>query len=177
MNTATQNLENDHDHILRLIDVMESMTKTDKPDPAHLEMALDLVRNFADAMHHAKEENFLFPKMVEKGFSFDQGPVAVMMKDHTEGRNYIKEAAENVVRYKEGDVNALLSVYEKMQAYIDLLRGHIMKENNILFRMADRVFSEKEQAGLLGIFTELEASNQKEEYLMKIEELAKIYLL
>ena len=38
MNTATQNLENDHVYILRLIDVMEKMVINCATDTAHMEM-------------------------------------------------------------------------------------------------------------------------------------------
>ena len=35
-----------------------------------------------------------------------------------------------------------------MRGYIVLLRNHIAKENNVLFRMADNVLSEEEQQEL-----------------------------
>jgi hemerythrin-like domain-containing protein len=176
MKTATQNLEDDHVHILRLIDVMESMTHASHPDPAHLETALDLVRHFADGLHHAKEENLLFPLMVEKGFSFEQGPVAVMMHDHVEGRNFVKAAAENIILYKNGDTKALQHVFDNMNGYIFLLRSHIAKENNVLFRMADKVFSEQEQKSLLADFEAVEAEQGKADFQSRIDKLAAIYL-
>ena len=75
MITATANLENDHVHILKLIDVMERITQQSEINVAHLENIVDLIRNFADGLHHAKEEQMLFPKMVEKGFSLDRKSV------------------------------------------------------------------------------------------------------
>ena len=53
---ATTNLENDHIHILRLCDVMERMAQAGSIDPAHLEKVVSLIRNFADGLHHKKEE-------------------------------------------------------------------------------------------------------------------------
>lgn len=69
MNTATKNLENDHVHILRLKDVMEIITSADRPEIIDLETIVDLIKNFADGSHHAKEENLFFPLLAERGFS------------------------------------------------------------------------------------------------------------
>mgnify|MGYP000474671764 FL=1 len=69
MNTATQNLENDHIYILRLTDVMLAMVEKQSVNTEHFELVINLIRNFADGTHHAKEEDLLFPLMGEKGFS------------------------------------------------------------------------------------------------------------
>jgi len=49
----------------------------------------------------------------------------------------------------EGDASALEQVFQNMTGYVNLLRNHIAKENNILFRMADKVLSTEDHAGLL----------------------------
>lgn len=154
---ATENLESDHVHILRLIDVMEQVTQRPDADTGHLETIVSLIREFADGLHHSKEELILFPKMVEKGFSFHQGPVAVMMNDHVQGRALAKGMADNIALLKEGKNAALSAVYENMRGYIELLRAHIAKENNILFRMADNVLSEPEQQSLLAEFNRIDS--------------------
>ena len=40
--------------------------------------------------------------------------------------------------------------------YISLLRQHIFKENNVLFRMAERVMSEADDADVTSRFSEVE---------------------
>jgi len=103
MKTATQNLEEDHVYILRLIDVMERMSQSSGGSVKDFETVVYLIKNFADGVHHAKEENLLFPMMVKKGFSNQQGPVSVMLQDHIQGRNYVKGMADGINRLKEGD--------------------------------------------------------------------------
>ncbi len=90
MNTATQNLENDHVHILRLTDVMLAMVLKQSVDTIHFELVINLIRNFADGLHHAKEENFFFRCWVKKAFRLNQGPVAVMLNEHEEGKRLCK---------------------------------------------------------------------------------------
>jgi hemerythrin-like domain-containing protein len=179
MKTATEDLENDHVHILRLIDVMEHMTGLDSPEVSHLELIISLIREFADGLHHAKEENILFPYLEGKGFSSRQGPVAVMLHEHIVGRAYVKGMADNVILYKSGDSAALKQVYNNMSGYAELLRNHISKENNILFKMADRVLSNDDQERLLSHFSaaaeNLNNPANPQEYINKIEELATYY--
>jgi hemerythrin-like domain-containing protein len=180
MDRATQNLENDHQHILKLIDVMEVMVKQPEPNISHLEEVVTLIRQFADGLHHAKEENLLFPLMAEKGFSMQQGPVAVMLMDHDQGRIFVKGMAENIQLYKSGTADSLTSIYGNMLGYADLLSNHIAKENNILFRMADNVFTSENHQSLLDQFNIIDSGSvggiSGKEYIRRIEILSNIYL-
>lgn len=180
MDSATQNLENDHLHILKLIEVMEEMAKSPIPNTSHLEEVIDLIRQFADGLHHAKEEKLLFPLMAEKGFSLQQGPVAVMLMDHEQGRAYVKGMSENIERYKKGQNEAIAQIYANMMGYAELLTNHIAKENNILFRMADNAFSPENQLSLLDQFTSIDAGSYTgiaaDSYIHRIEILANQYL-
>ena len=179
MTTATQNLENDHVQILRLIEVMERITKSADPNVEHLELIVRIIREFADGLHHAKEEQLLFPLMVQKGFSNESGPVAVMLHDHAEGRNFVKGMAENISLYKQGEASALKAIYNNTLGYADLLKNHIHKENNVLFRMADKAISAAEQESLLLDFTKVELSREnqqsKSDYIAMIDKLSGIY--
>ena len=178
MDYATTNLENDHVSILKLIDVVSIMT-TKTPPVEDLEEVVELIRKFADGLHHAKEENLLFPLMAQRGFSMYQGPIAVMLHDHVEGRNYVKGAADHITLYKAGDNTALYTVFENLTGYSELLQNHIAKENNILFRMADKTLSLNDHEELIAKFAEVEnkanADQSKEQYIARIDALANKY--
>ena len=156
MNTATKNLENDHVNILRLITVMEKIILVKSTNTEHFEKSVNLIKCYADGFHHAKEENLLFPMMVKKGYSIEQGPIAVMLHDHIQGRDYVKGMTEGIAEFKTGNDTVLSQIYENMQGYIILLRSHIAKENNVLFRMADNALSENDQQELLEEFAKVE---------------------
>lgn len=178
--TATQNLENDHVHILQLTEIMQKMAEKKTENAEHLELVVNLVRNFADGLHHAKEEDLLFPMLGKKGFSPEQGPVAVMLAEHVQGRAYIKGVAEGIKLFKTGDRSALESIYSNLEEYSFLLTAHIGKENNILFRMADQALSSEEQSLLLAQFDEVEKHTepayQTAKAVTAINNLASIYL-
>jgi|PlaIllAssembly_1097288.scaffolds.fasta_scaffold85034_2 hemerythrin-like domain-containing protein len=179
MNTATKNLEEDHIHILQLIRVMERIIGSENPDITHIESIVDLIRNFADGLHHAKEENQFFPFLASRGFSISQGPVAVMLMEHDRGRDFVKGIIENISLYKGGNLTALGKIYSNMAGYAELLQNHIGKENNILFRMADNALSESDHKDLLLKFSEAEKTHSSgssaEEYIKRIQHLASVY--
>jgi hemerythrin-like domain-containing protein len=180
MNTATQNLENDHVYILRLLDVMEQMVMDCSTETADMELVVSLIKNYADGFHHAKEENLLFPLLVKKGFSTENGPVSVMLHEHVEGRNFVKGMIDGIAKCIGGSESAFPDIYLNMQGYIDLLRAHIGKENNVLFKMADRVIDSAEQQDLLNKFAEVETGNygngQIDRFILDIEGLEATYL-
>ncbi len=180
MNTATQNLINDHVHILRLTEIMAAMVLKESSNIDDFETVVNLIRKFADGFHHAKEEDLLFPLMGEKGYSPQQGPVAVMLHEHVQGRNYVKGMADAIERLRNGDAIAITDIYTNMAGYAHLLQNHISKENNILFKMADQVFSAEEQQSLLVQFAEVEKHTDveynAENSVAKIEQLASVYL-
>ena len=158
---------------------MVHITNSDNPDISHIESIVDIIKNFADGLHHAKEENIFFPFLAERGFSITQGPVAVMLHEHVQGRNFVKGLSENIAIYKNGNRSVLGEIYRNMNGYADLLRSHISKENNILFRMADNVLSESDHQDLLSRFTETEknpfSTLNPQDYTSQIQELASFY--
>jgi hemerythrin-like domain-containing protein len=176
MNTATKNLENDHVHILKLIDVMKSIVRSGNPDVEHIEKIIVLIREYADGLHHAKEEEYFFPALKEKGFPSDRGPVAMMLHEHSQGRNFVKGIADNVELFKQGKESALEDIFRNMSGYSELLTNHIAKENNVLFRMADNALTDSEQKNLLDMFGKAERDgNQLNGFIAQINDLAKHY--
>jgi len=88
--------------------------------------------------------------------------------------------SDEIENIKNGDASSLTILYENMQDYIDLLRVHIRKENNVLFPLADKTLSKDEQEELLSEFTALETSkyskNQLDRFITEIEGLEAIYM-
>ena len=140
---ATQILMDEHALIERVLNTLETGARalaSRKPVPASFFLdAADFIRNFADGCHHKKEEGVLFKTMVEHGFPENQGPIAVMLFEHEQGRGFTQAMAAAAQRYERGDPGAREDIVTNALAYVSLLRQHIQKENNILFRMADNV--------------------------------------
>jgi hemerythrin-like domain-containing protein len=176
MNTATQNLENDHVYILQLTDLMEQMVNKGATDINHLKSVVHIIKNYADGLHHKKEEDLLFPLFEHRSANGGCGPVGVMLMEHKQGREYVQGMVDNIMAYEKGDEAALKKVYQNMLGYADLLKNHIFKENNILFRMADNAFSENDQKMLLEQFNKIEIEaapgDKAEDFIEAIKELS-----
>jgi hemerythrin-like domain-containing protein len=162
----TEVLKQEHKVILSVLAAAERQAKaietTGKMDGDRIEKILDFFRNFADRCHHAKEEKHLFVALQERGMSRDVGPIAVMLSEHQHGRNRLKAVAEAINKAKTGDRQALKQVRENLTAYVKLLKEHISKEDNVLFAMAEKVLTPKDQTDLTAAFEKVEAEEMGE---------------
>ena len=141
--------------------------------------AIDVIRTFADKCHHGKEENHLFVSLVNKGLPSQGGPVGQMLLEHTHGREFVQGMAESVAGASAGNETALSQFARSANGYVQLLREHIGKEDNVLFPMADRLLNDAEQNQLLEAFHAVESNDMGKgthsKYLAIVLALAKQY--
>ena len=78
-----------------------------------------------------------------------------MLSEHQAGRAFIRGIEEGTAKLGT-DPAAAKQIAENARGYVDLLRAHIGKENNILFPMADRVLGPEDQAELGKAFDKFE---------------------
>lgn len=156
----TEVLSQEHRAIEARLDELErqvAAARSGGPFPRRfLDEALDFFRCFADGCHHAKEEKLLFPLMRERGVAAQGGPIGVMLAEHKQGRVCLKDVRENLDSAERGSLEARERVFGRAEAYIHLLRHHIDKEDNILFRMARMVLRPEDVAGLQQQFAAVE---------------------
>jgi len=175
--TATEALKAEHRIIEKVLDALEKLAKNAESSLlADWAKAIDFARNFADKCHHLKEENLLFPAMEARGIPREGGPIGMMLAEHEEGRGYVRAMAEVLEAAEKDPTSARLTLRRKADAYIRLLRGHIEKEDEVLFVLADGVLSGEEQKDLLRKFEEHEreemGSGVHEKYLKIVHELS-----
>jgi len=78
-----------------------------------------------------------------------------MLREHQMGRELVRRITEALDGYARGTA-PLEEVLVPGQAYVDLLRQHIVKENTILFLMADAVLETADDDANLRCFGERE---------------------
>ena len=118
--------------------------------------AANFIRGFADGCHHHKEEGVLFKMMETHGMPVQGGPVAVMLHEHELGRQYTRGMRAAAEKWQGGDKSARAEGGENALAYVNLLRQHILKEDQVLFPMADRVIPVGEHPAVLTGFEHVE---------------------
>jgi hemerythrin-like domain-containing protein len=96
-------------------------------------------RDYVDTCHHGKEEDFLFARMVQHGYSKHEGPLAAMLSEQGEGREHVN--AFHIVGEASGPLDA--SERELIRghalAYVMRIGPHIRREDTILFPMISRI--------------------------------------
>jgi hemerythrin-like domain-containing protein len=139
--TATSRLRAEHDHILEVAAALATLvdaTEAGRWDVDGFADCVTFVRLFADACHHGKEEDLLFPALEDLGMPHDQGPIAVMLAEHQQGRAYARHMAAALDGARAGDPKARATLRNAAMGYVNLIRAHIAKEDNVLFAMADQ---------------------------------------
>jgi len=154
--TASEELMGEHRLIERVLDALEVAT-------AHLDSGLtvrpeffldaaDFIAGFADGCHHRKEEGVLFGAMVECGLPKTDGPIGHFLDEHVQGRTLTRGMRDGARRLQAGDVSARAAIVSNARRYVALLRDHIIKEDEVLFPLADDLFSADQQRAVLRDF-------------------------
>ena len=153
---ATQMLIDEHKAIKRVLRVLMQASRDlvhgKKYPPALFEQAVDFLRTFADQCHHMKEQDILFKEMEKVGIPVEGGPLGVMLQEHDLGRALVRGIAEAIPAYARGDTRAASAIADHARGFANLLNGHIDKEDNILYPMAEMHLDEKEMADILARF-------------------------
>ena len=163
---ATKILMEEHRVIERVIAAIEVAAGRLDSDPSiragfFLEAA-DFIREFADGSHHRKEEGVLFPAMEAAGVPKKGGPIGVMLAEHEEGRRMTRGMRAAAEKLATGDEAARDEVQRNALGYVNLLRQHIMKEDSVLFPMADRVIQGQERAEVVDAFERIQQEETSE---------------
>jgi hemerythrin-like domain-containing protein len=143
LRTPTGMLREEHQLILRVLDVLQKIVENGASgewDVDGMEECVAFFRLFADACHHGKEEDLLFPELGARGMPKDEGPIAVMLFEHRQGRALVAQMAQTLEGARSGEEVSIARFDNGARAYVALLRGHIYKEDNVLFNMADFMF-------------------------------------
>jgi len=175
----TEQLREEHRIIERMLAVIEKAASNidsgKEVDADFFPKVVDFIRNFADGLHHGKEETNLFPYMGRRGIPTDGGPIGVMLAEHEEGRACVMAVEEAARRFAAGDKSALKMAENSALRYAGLLRQHIEKEDNILYVMADQVLTPEDQKELLAVYDDVEKQHldghSREHYIALVEEL------
>jgi hemerythrin-like domain-containing protein len=179
----TQELIAEHDAVLvalQILDKVEAALEAKNEQALeHLGQLLDFFKGFVDRCHHGKEEDVLFPELERRGIKREGGPIGVMLMEHDAGRGHVRTISGELDRLRRGEAGALAAIRQSADAYRDLLRAHIHKENNILFPMADQLVPDDVAATLAEKFEEIErdrvGEGKHEAYHAMLHTLKELY--
>ncbi len=161
MSATTKILMDEHKNILKLIEALDKeagfLESGKQINKEFFIKAIDFIRSYADKFHHAKEEDILFKeftKAAEEG-CVHCNPVEQMLHEHDLGRGFVKGVEEAL---KENNKTKLA---ENAKGYVNLLKEHIFKEDNILYPMAERALGKQEE-NMIKKFMEVEKEKKED---------------
>jgi hemerythrin-like domain-containing protein len=179
---ATQQLRDEHEGIKSMLSILEQVCQqlgsTGSLNREHFEGILEFLKVFVDKCHHGKEEDLLFPALIALGVP-EEGPIAAMLLEHEMGRHFVKAMSAVFARYIAGEESSAKDIIKDAYGYISLMKGHIEKENVVLFVIADSHLSNKRQRELSEGFEKIEEERigigKHEEFHALLKKLSRIY--
>lgn len=168
----------EHEMIERAMDVLKkelkTVTKADFSGFA-LKRSIDFLIEFGDKIHNKKEEEYLFPLMIERGIPKD-GPIRVMLMEHDEERGLLQQMLLDLDVFDELNAEEKNSFKQKGLDYLKVRAEHIWKENDVLYKMGAQALSEEDKNKLVTAFDKVNlehygenAQTQFEQMLLEVE--------
>jgi hemerythrin-like domain-containing protein len=133
MNELTRYLSDDHQNCDQLFAEAEDAAAKQDWDTARTRFS---AFEHATLRHFGREEEVLFP-VLEARTGTQGGPTFVMREEHRQMRETISAMAQALM---QEDARAYLGLSETL---LMLLRQHNLKEEQILYPMADRALSDR----------------------------------
>ena len=166
-------LEKEHAITLKMLDAAgreaAAIRRTGTLDAPRILKMHDFFSNFVDRCHHAKEERFYFPAARFHDGTAIGDLAAELINEHAYGRTLLQEVAYMLEDPQDADP---LLVADRLHRYAELIRAHIGKENEILYRQADLRLPLPEKAGMLQGFARIEKQELGEGFHEKYHALA-----
>jgi DUF438 domain-containing protein len=170
----------EHEMIERAMAVLKiNLEKIDEAVKAPLQMqrAIDFLLEFGDKIHNTKEEKFLFPLMGQKGMPVEGGPIGVMLMEHDAERNLLQRMMGELPNLIDATPVARQKFAADGFEYLTIRAEHIWKENDVLYAMGRKVFSDEDNMSLLGAFKTLDQQTYgdaaREHYAQMLAEVEK----
>lgn len=172
-------LVSEHEMIERAMDVLkrelERLT-TNTQDPFPMRRAIDFLSEFGGRIHNKKEEDTLFPLMVKRGIPED-GPIRVMLMEHESERGLLQEMIGQLPELVSASEDDRADLRQRGLEYLQIRAEHIWKENDVLYNLGRKAFSEEDAGFLLREFEQLNVStygdNADRKFAQMLDEVEK----
>ena len=144
-------------------------------DPVQMTRAMDFLLEFGDKIHNRKEEELLFPHMESKGIPTKGGPLGVMLMEHQAERDLLGSMIMQAKGLKYAPEAEKNDYRNKGLEYLKIRAEHIWKENDVLFKMGNKVTGDEDNTELLEGFARIDkeayGDTAREKFLQMLKEV------
>lgn len=163
-----QDLVQEHRYILKVVQALKAIGDELQGgalfDEKLFRNIIAFMREYADKCHHAKEEDLLFPALIEEGVPETGCPIGGLKGEHVKGRKLVGLLEEGVDLYSNKPEEALAVLKQAIDGITSLYPDHIWKEDQMVFPMAERLLSEGRLAGLGQAFSQVDSASAESLY-------------
>lgn len=149
MSRPTHQLRHEHrviEKVLRALDgLCWRLENGEAPSVEALRETLEFLRHYADRLHHAKEEQHLFPLLEQSGIEDENGALGFLRREHATERELLSELEVALDEYQAGDHHASTRFVTAARQFSEHLLRHIQQEDAVLFRLAEAMLDEPDK--------------------------------
>jgi hypothetical protein len=144
-------------------------------NPVQMMRAMDFLLEFGDRIHNRKEEELLFPLMQQRGIPVEGGPLGVMLMEHQAERELLSAMLMQAKELGNASGEEKEDYRGRGLEYLKIRAEHIWKENDVLFKMGQRVTDEQDNTNLLAGFTRINnetyGDRAQQQFLQMLQEV------
>ncbi|BDG05715.1 PAS domain-containing protein [Anaeromyxobacter oryzae] len=116
----------------------------------------DYLVGFVQGWHHQKEERAVFPRLAQRAAQAEGGLVAAMVTEHAQARELVSRFDAAAKAYIDGARDRIGELVETFRAYASFDERHRRKESDVLYPLANRLFSPEDAEDVLEEIAEME---------------------
>jgi hemerythrin-like domain-containing protein len=143
--SAVENLFEEHRLIEQVISALERCVTGLSTDNENVRCDLmrfvTFFREFADLLHHEKEEEFLMPALSEAGLRWEEGIMLQIRKEHDFERHLLQTLRHLALQNGSWSQNDCRRVVEISTRFINFMRNHIALEDSKLHHLISEALS------------------------------------
>ena len=156
--SALQTIRDEHASLAAMLQSMRLMVEKGPSDDHRqffnvLRAMLFYIDEFPERLHHPKESNLLFPKVVKLAPK-TMGAVDKLERDHMRSEKAARDLQHMLLAWELLGPGRRAAFEEAMGQYIDAYLEHMNLEENVILPEAERCFSEEDWKLLDAAFAE-----------------------
>jgi hemerythrin-like domain-containing protein len=148
--SAVEKLFAEHRLIERVISALSTCVHSigDDNDTVRCDLLrfVTFFREFADLIHHEKEEEFLMPALVASGLRWDDGIMLRMRKEHDFERHLLQTLRHLALQAAPWSEDDRRRVVELAERFVGFMRNHIDYEDRDLYALVRGRLTSEAQA-------------------------------
>lgn len=128
----------------------------EKPPAEIFEKAVEFAETYIETFHHVREEEVLFPRLLEKLDGSLDKQFERLNQQHIRSHVYITEMQRLLEVYKKGSPSGTRVFFSNVSSYLSFVRAHLNRENHLFFPIIESELTENEQQLIMRLFDDKE---------------------